>query len=144
MVRDKSYFYTMATIESKYLGNLRTQARHCASGSEIITDAPLDNMGKGEAFSPTDLLSASLGSCMLTLMGIAGNTHGINIDNTELKITKIMASNPRRVGEIQIDFFFSNHDLNDHEKLILERAARTCPVALSIHPDVKQTITFIW
>jgi len=134
----------MATIETYYEGNLRTIAKHVASRTEIVTDAPLDNHGKGEAFSPTDLLSASLGSCMLTLMGIAGQTHGIKLEGTAIKITKIMASDPRKVSEIQIDFSFPDLTFNDHQKLILERAARTCPVALSLHPDIKQTIRFLW
>lgn len=134
----------MATIETVYEGNLRTRAKHLGSGSEIITDAPIDNQGKGEAFSPTDLLSASLGSCMLTIMGIAANTHGINMDQTRIRITKIMASNPRRVAEVQIEFDMPAKDYSDKEKTILEHAARTCPVALSLHPDLVQSITFNW
>ena len=134
----------MATIETYYEGSLRTIAKHVASDAIIVTDAPVDNHGKGAAFSPTDLLSASLGSCMLTVMGIACQTHGIHIDGTKMNITKIMASNPRRVCEIQIDFSFPHLTFDDHQKLILERAARTCPVALSLHPDIKQTIRFDW
>ncbi|HAL65647.1 MAG TPA: osmotically inducible protein OsmC, partial [Bacteroidales bacterium] len=87
----------MITIETIYLGELRTKATHLQSGNSIITDAPLDNQGKGEAFSPTDLLAAALASCMLTIMGIAARTHGFNIDGTKAEITKIMESNPRRV-----------------------------------------------
>lgn len=134
----------MATIETVYEGNLRTRAKHLGSGNEIITDAPVDNQGKGEAFSPTDLLSASLGSCMLTIMGIAANTHHIDMDQTQIRITKIMASNPRRVAEVQIEFDMSDKDYSDKEKTILEHAARTCPVALSLHPDLVQSITFNW
>lgn len=134
----------MATIETVYEGGLRTRAKHLASGIEIITDAPVDNQGKGEAFSPTDLLSASLGSCMLTIMGIAANTHGINMDQTRIRITKIMAANPRRVAEVQIEFDMPAKDYSDKEKSILEHAARTCPVALSLHPDLVQSITFNW
>lgn len=134
----------MATIETVYEGGLRTRAKHLASGIEIITDAPVDNQGKGEAFSPTDLLSASLGSCMLTIMGIAANTHGINMDQTRIRITKIMAANPRRVAEVQIEFDMLANDYSDKEKTILEHAARTCPVALSLHPDLVQSITFNW
>src|SRR5580693_834433 len=96
----------MATIETTYLGGLRTEATHVQSGTKIITDAPLDNQGRGEAFSPTDLLSASLGSCMLTIMGIKARNNHFNIDGTKCSITKIMAQNPRRVGEIQITFHF--------------------------------------
>lgn len=134
----------MATIETVYEGNLRTRAKHLGSGSEIITDAPTDNQGKGEAFSPTDLLSAALGSCMLTIMGIAANTHHIDMDQTRIRITKIMASNPRRVAEVQIEFDMPAKGYSDKEKTILEHAARTCPVALSVHPDLIQTITFNW
>ena len=134
----------MATIETVYEGNLRTRAKHLGSGSEIITDAPIDNQGKGEAFSPTDLLSAALGSCMLTIMGIAANTHYIDMDQTRIRITKIMASNPRRVAEVQIEFDMPSKGYSEKEKAILEHAARTCPVALSVHPDLIQTITFNW
>lgn len=132
------------TIQTIYTGELRTQATHLASQNTIITDAPLDNNGKGEAFSPTDLLAASLGSCMLTIMGIAANTHGFSIDGTKISIAKIMAANPRRVGEIIIDFSFPANIYSDKERLLIEKAAASCPVALSLHPDLKQTINFNW
>lgn len=134
----------MATIKTKYEGNLRTFSTHLASGNEIITDAPVDNHGKGEAFSPTDLVSAALGACMLTVMGVAAKTHSIDFNNVNIEITKIMASDPRRIAEISIAFYFNGTEYSDHQKLILERAARTCPVALSLHPDLKQTIVFNW
>ncbi|MBP7244533.1 MAG: OsmC family protein [Bacteroidia bacterium] len=134
----------MATIKTKYEGDLRTFSTHIASGNEIITDAPKDNHGKGEAFSPTDLVSAALGACMLSIMGIAAKTHDIEFRNVTLENTKIMASDPRRIAEISIEFYFNGMEYNDHQKLILERAARTCPVALSLHPDLKQTIVFNW
>lgn len=132
----------MATIETTYIGELRTEATHVFSGNRIITDAPLDNQGKAEAFSPTDLLSASLGSCMFTIMGIAAREHEIQIDGTTCSITKIMASEPRRVAEIQIIFNFPDIRYTDKQKLILERAALHCPVAKSLHPDLVQNITF--
>lgn len=132
----------MATIETIYLGELRTEAKHVLSGDKVITDAPLDNQGKGEAFSPTDLMSASLGSCMLTIMGIAAREHGFNIDGTTCSITKIMAADPRRVGEIQINFDFPAIQYTDKQKLILEKAAINCPVAKSLHPDLKQSVVF--
>jgi uncharacterized OsmC-like protein len=132
------------TIQTIYTGELRTQATHLASQNTIITDAPIDNNGKGEAFSPTDLLAASLGSCMLTIMGIAANTHGFSIDGTKISITKIMAANPRRVGEIIIDFSFPTNTYSDKERLLIEKAAASCPVALSLHPDLKQIVEFIW
>lgn len=134
--------YKMATIETTYLGDLRTEAKHVLSSNEIITDAPLDNQGKGAAFSPTDLMSASLGSCMFTIMGIAAREHGIEIDGSSCSITKIMAAEPRRVSEIQISFKFPDIRYTDKQKLILERAARNCPVAKSLHPDLIQSISF--
>ena len=132
----------MATIETRYLGELRTEAKHVLSGNTLITDAPLDNQGKGEAFSPSDLMSASLGSCMLTIMGIAAQEHGIDINGSTCSITKIMASEPRRVSEIQIHFYFPAINYSDKQKIILERAAKNCPVAKSLHPDLVQNVRF--
>lgn len=133
----------MATVEITYTGNLRTEPVHVKSGQQIITDAPVDNQGKGEAFSPTDLLATSLGSCMLTVMGIAAQTHSIQIDGTTASVTKIMAENPRRVAEVQVNFNFPK-TYTDKEKKILEHAALTCPVHLSLHPDLKKTVSFNW
>lgn len=130
------------TIKTQYEGDLRTRAVHLQSGNELITDAPTDNHGKGEAFSPTDLLAASLGSCMLSIMGIAANTHQFNLVGTKLDITKVMASNPRRVAEIIIDFWFPDVVYTAKEKKIIEAAAFSCPVYLSLHPDLKKTIRF--
>ncbi len=130
----------MATIHTEYTGQLRTVATHLQSGNSIITDAPVDNQGKGEAFSPTDLLAASLGSCMITIMGIAAQTHGFNIDGTKADITKIMASNPRRVGEIKIDLYFPDITYSPKEKKLIEAAAFSCPVYLSLHPDLIKSI----
>jgi len=130
------------TIRTVYKGDLRTEALHVRSGQMIITDAPVDNQGKGEAFSPTDLLSASLGSCMMTLMGIAARTHQINIEGTSMKITKIMASNPRKVSEVILEISMPGKNYSEKDKMILEKAAVTCPVALSLHPDIKQTVHF--
>ncbi|MEO8148975.1 MAG: OsmC family protein [Bacteroidia bacterium] len=132
----------MPTIESVYTGELRTEAKHSASGKIIITDAPIDNLGRGEAFSPSDLLAASLGSCMLTLMGISAKGREINIDGTKISITKIMAANPRRVAEIVIVFDMPDQTYSPEQKSILEYAALNCPVAKSIHPDIIQNITF--
>lgn len=134
----------MATSKITYIGNLRTTSVHLKSGIEIITDAPVDNQGKGEAFSPTDLLATSLGNCMLTIVGIAAKTHGFNIEGTTAEITKIMGENPRRVTEILVNLQFPSTNYSDKEKEIIERAARTCPVAHSLHPDIKQEITFVF
>ena len=132
----------MVTSKITYNGGLRTTSIHLASGKEIITDAPIDNKGKGEAFSPTDLLATSLGNCMLTIVGIAANEHGFNVDGTTAEITKIMEANPRRVVEIVVNFQFPKNDYSDKAKTIIERSAKTCPVACSLHPDIKQNITF--
>lgn len=132
----------MATSKITYNGGLRTTSIHERSGKEIITDAPVDNKGKGEAFSPTDLLATSLGNCMLTIVGIAANEHGFNIDGTTCEITKIMAENPRRVAEIVVNFQFPANNYGDKDKKIIERSANTCPVIYSLHPDIKKTVSF--
>lgn len=130
----------METVHTIYRGDLRTIAVHLQSGSEIITDAPADNQGKGEAFSPTDMVATALGSCMMTIMGIAARTHEFDVDGTELSITKIMQSNPRRIGEIVVNIDFPPVAYTEKQKKILQVCAETCPVALSLHPDVKQTV----
>lgn len=132
----------MKTAEIFYPGELRTEATHIRSGKKIITDAPVDNHGKGEAFSPTDLMSASLGSCMLTIMGIVAGRNNIDIKGTQAEITKIMGENPRRVIEIKVEFTMPANHYSLKEKELLENAARTCPVAKSLHPDLKQTVVF--
>ena len=132
----------MATAEIKYIGDLRTSAKHNLSGTEITTDAPPDNNGKGEFFSPTDLVATALGSCMLTIMGIFARRHVFNIDGTEVKITKIMADNPRRISEIIVELEFPHNHYSEKERMLIEQAARTCPVAQSLHPDLKQTVTY--
>ena len=132
----------MSTSKITYNGGLRTTSIHQRSGNEIITDAPVDNKGKGEAFSPTDLLATSLGNCMLTIVGIAANEHGFNIDGTTCDITKVMAENPRRVTEIVVDFQFPANNYSDKDKKIIERSAHTCPVMFSLHPDIKKTVSF--
>lgn len=132
----------METIRLKYIGNLRVEAEHVKSGVCTHTDAPVDNQGKGESFSPTDLLCTSLGACMLTIMGISANTHQFNIDGTKVKVTKIMKSDPRRVGEIIVEFDMPDIDYSEKQKEILRLAAENCPVAKSLHPDLKQTIIF--
>jgi len=132
----------METIHTRYLGELRTEARHRLSGTTLLTDAPPDNQGKGESFSPTDLLAGALGSCMLTIMGIAARTHNIPIEGTEIDITKIMASNPRRVSEVVVEFQMPKRAYTEKDRAILEHASRTCPVALSLHPDLIQTVKF--
>jgi uncharacterized OsmC-like protein len=133
------------TSQIIYKGALRTEAKHLQSGTIIETDAPTDNQGRGERFSPTDLLATSLGNCMLTIMGIKARDMNVKLDDTIVDITKIMKSEPRRVGGIKVAFHFpAALLLEDKQKQILERAALTCPVAKSIHPDIEQDITFNW
>ena len=131
----------MSDIKIVYNGDLRTQITHSQSGDVIITDAPIDNNGRGEAFSPTDLFASSLGSCMLTIMGITAQTHGLNIDGSTVNINKIMGTNPRRVSTIDI-IININGKLNEKDKKILQKAAEHCPVSKSIHPDLDEKITF--
>lgn len=133
------------TSKVKYLGGLRTEAVHLQSNNIIITDAPKDNHGNGEAFSPTDLMATSLASCMISIMGIAALKEGHTpIEGTLAEVTKIMYQEPRRVGEIHVKLFFPKNNYSEKEKKIYENAAKTCPVAKSIHPDIKQKIEFVW
>ena len=131
------------TSKITYLGDLRTSSIHLQSGSEIISDAPIDNNGKGEAFSPTDTVANALGSCMFTVMGIKAQDLNVDLSNSTAEITKIMAADPRRISEIHVVFNFSvATDVKN--KTILERTAMTCPVYYSLHPDIKKVITFNW
>jgi putative redox protein len=134
----------MPTSTVKYLGDLRTESTHLQSGKVIITDAPTDNYGRGEAFSPTDLMSTSLANCMITIMGILANREKIDLSGLTAEVTKVMANEPRRVAEIKIVMSFGGKKYSDKEKKMLENAARTCPVAKSLHPDLIQTLEFVW
>jgi uncharacterized OsmC-like protein len=127
-----------------YLGELRTKATHTLSGDTFITDAPPDNQGKGEAFSPTDLCATSLANCMLTIMGISARNHGLDITGTTTEVTKVMAADPRRIARIELKIVMPKNGFTDVQKKILETAARTCPVALSLHPDLVQVMDFEW
>ena len=133
----------MITSVVEYKGDLRSECTHVRSGQVIITDAPLDNHGKGEAFSPTDLAATSLATCMITVMNIAANGRNIKIDGMRAEVTKVMAENPRRIAEIVVDLTI-NAELDESTKKLLEEIGRGCPVARSLHPDVKQSITFIY
>lgn len=134
----------MNTSSVEYLGNLRTKATHLKSGNTILTDAPTDNQGKGEAFSPTDLAATSLASCLITIMGIAAQTHEIDMTGTKATVQKIMDSNPRRIAEIVIHIEMPKKTYSEKEKAILEKAAHHCPVAMSLHDNTKESITFHW
>ena len=135
----------MVTSKVKYLGELRTEATHIQSNTKIFTDAPKDNHGKGEMFSPTDLTATSLACCMISVMGIVSMKEGITpTDGTMAEVTKVMYAEPRRIGEIHVKITFPKNNFTDKEKKIYEHAAHTCPVAKSLHPDVKQIVEFIW
>lgn len=134
----------MKTAKITYQGQLRTDAVHLKSSTQIITDAPTDNQGKGEAFSPTDLVATALGSCMLTIIGIKAQDTEMEVEGISAEITKIMSSNPRKISEIIVEFNFNGIAYSEKEKQIIERAARTCPVALSLDKEIKQTISFNW
>jgi len=131
----------METTRTIYKGDLRTEMTHVRSGSVITTDAPVDNKGKGEYFSPTDLVASALGSCILTIMGIAANEHGFSIEGASCRITKIMTDKPRKIGEIKIDFDFTGGTFTEKEKKILDYCVKTCPVSLSLHESVFQNVT---
>jgi putative redox protein len=132
------------TSKITYLGDLRTECTHIRSGQTWITDAPPDNQGKGEAFSPTDLTATSLGACMATIMGISAREHNLDIAGMHIEITKLMAVGPRRIAGIDVDVFMPKHMIESRSRKILEAAGRSCPVALSLHPDLVQNIVFHW
>lgn len=129
-------------IKSVYQGNLRTKATHLQSNSDIITDAPVDNHGKGETFSPTDLVAAALTSCMMTIMGIEANKLGISLEGLFADTTKIMRADPRKISKIKVHMQWPDCLLSDEHRTILKEKALTCPVALTLDPKVSQEITF--
>ena len=133
----------MPTSKVTYLGDLRTSSIHIQSGTEIISDAPIDNNGKGEAFSPTDTVANGLATCMLTVMGIKARDLEVDFSGSTTEVTKIMGTEPRRITEIHITFNM-NLVADDKTKTILERTAMTCPVFYSLHPDIKKEIVFNW
>lgn len=129
------------TVKAIYKGDLRTAATHLQSGVEVNMDAPTDNHGKGESFSPTDLVATALGGCMATIIAISAQTHGFDVTGTTMEITKVMAADPRRISEIRVEFTFPR-DYDDKTKKIIELAASQCPVAQSLHPDLFQNVIF--
>ena len=133
----------MSRANIVYQNNLRTEAEHIATGEKIITDAPVDNNGKGEAFSPTDLVATALGSCMITIMAISANKYDIDVTGTNASVKKIMGSDPRRISEISIDINM-NKNIEETDRKRLERAALACPVHKSLHPDLEKRIRFIY
>jgi putative redox protein len=131
------------TSKVTYKGNLRTVSEHIKSGNEFITDAPTDNNGKGEAFSPTDTVATGLASCMLTVMGIKAEQLGVNMENSTAEVTKTMASNPRRISKIEVSLNFP-FEADHKTRKILENTAKTCPVHYSLHPDIEKIVEFHW
>ena len=134
----------MGSMTGEYLGELRTRDKHLNSGNTLITDAPIDNKGKGEAFSPTDLVCAALSSCMMTIMGQVADRENIDLTGMTTEITKVMAANPRKISEIHVSFTHPNLNADDKQKQKLKNAAHTCPVALSLSETIKQEVTFNW
>ncbi len=127
----------METVKIEYLGDLRTRCTHVKSGMELITDAPTDNQGKGESFSPTDLVATAYGSCMLTLVGIYCQEHHVEFKYAKVGIQKIMESNPRRISELIIELDFSDNNWDEKTRIKVIRAAETCPVAKSVHENIQ-------
>lgn len=134
----------MATVTAEYRGGLRVLCTHEQSGTTLLTDAPVDNQGKGESFSPTDLCAAALGSCAMTIMGIVAERHGLDLQGTRMEITKTMRTDPRRIGVLEITIHMSGQSYTEKDKKLLERAAQTCPVLHSLHPDIEKRIRFLW
>lgn len=136
----------MPTVKTTYLGDLRTDSTHLQSGNNLITDAPTDNMGKGEAFSPTDLLATATGTCILTTMAIVAQRDEIELAGSEVEVTKIMTQTPpRRIARLEINLKMkSNIALSPEQIQKLENTAHKCPVSLSLHPDVEQVLMFEW
>jgi len=133
-----------ATVSAKYLGDLRVECTHLQSGTVIVTDAPTDNQGKGQAFSPTDLCAAALAACSMTIIGMYGKNHNINVDGMEAAVTKVMAANPRRIQRIEVIITMPDREYSEKDKASIERAAHSCPVHASLHQDMEQVFVFKW
>ncbi len=127
-----------------YRGGLRCEAVHLQSGSSIETDAPTDNRGKGERFSPTDLLCVSLATCIVTTMGIKAGDIGIDLTGTKIDVTKYMLTDPRRVGKVEVILHIPALDLEEKDRLVLQRTGDNCPVTRSLHPDMEVRIEYVW
>lgn len=134
----------MTLMKAQYLGGLRVECEHTVSGTKIITDAPKDNHGKGESFSPTDLCATALGGCILTTMGIYADLHGLDVTGASAEITKTMGSDPRRISLIEVIITMPDKGYSDKDKKILERVANTCPVHASLSEQMEQRIVFRW
>jgi uncharacterized OsmC-like protein len=134
----------MPTSTGTYIGDLRTVNTHVYSGEQLITDAPLDNQGLAQAFSPTDLAATSYACCIMTIMGIAAKARDIDISGTTYEVTKVMGTDPRRIVEIRVVFRFPDKGYSASQKKLFEAIPATCPVALSLHPDIRQDVKIIW
>lgn len=132
------------TSKIVYQGDLRTESTHIQSGTKIGTDAPTDNHGKGELFSPTDMVANSLGTCIVTTMAIKAATMNIDLKGTEAEVTKVMVADPRRIGEIKVVLHFPKMEITEKDRTILEKTALACPVAKSLSPELVQSISFDW
>ena len=131
------------SIENKYIGELRTQSTHLKSSDIILTDAPVDNNGKGEAFSPTDLVATALGSCMITIMAIVAEKNGLDISDTSASVKKVMSASPRMISDVIIEIKM-NKRISEKDRKRLEKAAIACPVHKSLHPDMNKEINFVY
>ena len=131
------------TSKVTYLGNLRTECEHVKSSANFITDAPVDNEGKGEAFSPTDTVATALASCMFTIIGIKARDNDLNVEGAVAEVTKTMEANPRRISGIKVKISFPEA-YSEKDRKILERAAKTCPVLYSLHPDIDLDVSFVY
>ena len=135
---------TAPTATARYEGQLRTQATHVASGTSIQTDAPVDNHGRGEAFSPTDLVGTALGTCILTTMAIVAERHNVDLVGSTVDVKKIMSQEPpRRIAQFDVDLYLPAA-LSEADRALMERVAHTCPVALSLNPEIRQEVRFIY
>lgn len=134
----------MSTATVTYQGDLRTEATHVRSESTLLTDAPVDNHGKGEAFSPTDLVATATLSCMITMMGITANKNDIDMGEVSGSVKKIMTPAPRAIGALQIEIKFGGQHLSDTDKALLENAALSCPVSRSLHPNIAINVKFVY
>ena len=134
----------MATVTGTYCGDLRVECRPEQSGATLMTDAPVDNCGKGQAFSPTDLVGAALGACAMTIIGIYAQNHGLDVTGMTMEVTKTMSANPRRIGRLEVVFTMPRRAYSAREKISIERAAHSCAVHRSLHDSVEQVFTFVW
>ncbi|MCC6723490.1 MAG: OsmC family protein [Saprospiraceae bacterium] len=127
-----------------YNGDLRTTCTHLASGTQIVTDAPVDNQGRGEAFAPTDLVATARGACMMTIMGIKARDLDLDLTGTRIEVNKVMAANPRRIARVELTFHMAANHFTDKEKALLEAAALACPVCKSLDVACEQDVKFVW